>query len=120
MTRTVVATEALWRLVERAGRDPDPDLRAAAHALLRSGTNPAPPRRSHLSPDEAAGLLGVSLTTVYRWCRNGTIPAERFGQLWRIPTSALANGDQPPPTVATEVADTGPVSDGDPHDQEQT
>ena len=94
MKRTIVATDALWRLVDRAGRDPDPDLRAAAHALVKSGTNPAPPRRTHLSPQEAAGLLGVSVTTVYRRIHDGSIPHERLGRLVRIPAAVVTNPHQ--------------------------
>ena len=105
--------------IERAGRDPDPDLRAAAHALLRSGTNPAPPRRTHLSPREAADLLGVSVTTVYRRVADGSLPHERLGRLVRIPTAVVTSRQQSSAVATVDDSDTGTPDDA-PNDQENT
>ena len=46
-------------------------------------------RASVYTPSEAAAVLKVPLQTVWRWCRNGTIPAVKFGRTWRIQRAAL-------------------------------
>ena len=42
-----------------------------------------------LTPAEVAGMLKVSLPTVYRWIRSGTLPSLRVGRGRRIRESAL-------------------------------
>jgi excisionase family DNA binding protein len=116
--RLIVDAAALARLVAAAADRPHPDLRAALVALVSTGTAPAPDRRPWLSPAEAAELLGVSLTTVRRRIADGTIPASKLGQLWRIPTGALTNGRQRSPTVATHDDGADEAGHGDPHDEE--
>jgi excisionase family DNA binding protein len=37
-----------------------------------------------LTVREVAAYLRVSRVTVWRWCRQGTIPASRVGRNWRI------------------------------------
>lgn len=37
-----------------------------------------------LTTAEAATFLRVSQATVWRWCREGVIPAARIGHIWRI------------------------------------
>lgn len=37
-----------------------------------------------LTVQEVAAYLRVSRVTVWRWCRDGTIPAVRLGRNWRI------------------------------------
>ena len=38
-----------------------------------------------LTVTEVANYLRVSRVTVWRWCKDGTIPACRVGRNWRIP-----------------------------------
>jgi excisionase family DNA binding protein len=42
-----------------------------------------------LSVDEVASYLGVGPITVYRWCRQGRLPAVKVGKVWRIRRGAL-------------------------------
>src|SRR5437763_13845619 len=42
-----------------------------------------------LSVDEVASYLGVGPITVYRWCRQGRLPALKVGKAWRIRRGAL-------------------------------
>ena len=59
------------------------------------------------SPREAAKLVGVSPTTMYEWCRNGTVFARLMGRRWLIPDAALVafvNGQPYRPEEAVRVA----------------
>lgn len=38
-----------------------------------------------LTIQEVADYLRVSRSTVWRWCKDGTLPAFRIGRNWRIP-----------------------------------
>lgn len=42
-----------------------------------------------LSAEEVATYLGVTPVTVWRWCRNGSLPCLKIGRAWRIRRSAL-------------------------------
>ena len=42
-----------------------------------------------LGAEEVAGLMGVKETTVWRWCREGTIPCLKVGKHWRVRREAL-------------------------------
>src|SRR5918995_4693666 len=42
-----------------------------------------------LSTEEVAEYLGVGQATVYRWCREGSLPAVKIGRHWRVRRSAL-------------------------------
>ena len=42
-----------------------------------------------LSTEEVAEYLGVGQATVYRWCRDGGLPAVKIGRRWRVRRSAL-------------------------------
>ena len=42
-----------------------------------------------LTPQEVADYLKVPLQTVWRWCRQGTLPAVKIGKYWRVPREAL-------------------------------
>ena len=33
--------------------------------------------RTHLSPEEAAGMVGVHKATIYRWAKDGALPLKR-------------------------------------------
>lgn len=38
-----------------------------------------------LTPDDVAEFLVMSKAGVYRWLKDGTLPAYRLGKVWRIP-----------------------------------
>lgn len=42
-----------------------------------------------LGAEEVARLVGVKESTVWRWCREGTLPALKVGKHWRVRRSAL-------------------------------
>ena len=42
-----------------------------------------------LAAEDVAGLLGVKETTVWRWCREGTLPCLKVGRRWRIRREVL-------------------------------
>jgi len=42
------------------------------------------PRRLTYRPEEAAAALDISLSTVYRRIRDGTLVANKVGGVWRI------------------------------------
>lgn len=42
-----------------------------------------------LGVEEVAGYLGVTPVTVYRWCRDGSLPCLKVGRSWRIRRRAL-------------------------------
>src|SRR5215207_2685439 len=42
-----------------------------------------------LGAEEVAALLGVKETTVWRWCREGTLPCLKVGKHWRLRREAL-------------------------------
>ena len=42
-----------------------------------------------LSAEDVAELMGVKETTVWRWCREGTLPCLKVGKHWRIRREAL-------------------------------
>jgi len=42
-----------------------------------------------LGVDQVATYLGVHPMTVYRWCRDGRLPALKIGKSWRVPRTAL-------------------------------
>ena len=42
-----------------------------------------------LGAEDVAGLLGVKESTVWRWCREGTLPCLKVGKRWRVRREAL-------------------------------
>ena len=42
-----------------------------------------------LGAEEVAGLLGVKESTVWRWCREGTLPGLKVGKRWRVRREAM-------------------------------
>ena len=56
-----------------------------------------------LDVEEVAGYLGVTPVTVYRWCRDGSLPCLKVGRSWRIRRRALDDflkGGERPVTLA--------------------
>ena len=43
-----------------------------------------------LGTEEVAEYLGVGQVTVYRWCREGSLPCIKIGRRWRVRREALA------------------------------
>ena len=67
-----------------------------------------------LTVQEVAAFLRIGRVTVWRWCRDGTIPACRVGRNWRIPRAdflALLDSSLPlvlvPPCGQTTIATDG-------------
>jgi len=42
-----------------------------------------------LGAEDVAGLLGLKESTVWRWCREGTLPCLKVGKSWRVRREAL-------------------------------
>src|SRR5918997_4265304 len=42
-----------------------------------------------LGTEEVAEYLGVGPVSVYRWCREGSLPAVKIGRRWRVRREAL-------------------------------
>lgn len=42
-----------------------------------------------LGAEDVAALMGVKETTVWRWCREGTLPCLKVGKHWRVRREAL-------------------------------
>jgi excisionase family DNA binding protein len=51
---------------------------------------PDPARKPTLSVGEAADLLGICRSTLYRAIKDGEIPVIRIGRRYRVPTARLA------------------------------
>jgi excisionase family DNA binding protein len=45
--------------------------------------------KEFLSAEDVAELMGVKETTVWRWCREGTLPCLKVGKHWRLRREAL-------------------------------
>lgn len=60
-----------------------------------------------LGADEVAGLVGVKESTVWRWCREGRLPALKIGKHWRIRREVLEDflkrGENQPTTLAGQL-----------------
>jgi len=48
-----------------------------------------PANHELLTTDEAAAYLRVSQYTVWRWCKEGRLPAFQIGREWRIRKTRL-------------------------------
>lgn len=42
-----------------------------------------------LGTEEVARVLGVGQVTIWRWCREGSLPCAKIGRQWRVRRSAL-------------------------------
>ena len=49
------------------------------------------PETELLGAEDVAGLVGVKESTVWRWCREGTLPCLKVGKHWRVRREALEN-----------------------------
>lgn len=47
------------------------------------------PETDLLGAEAVAGLVGVKESTVWRWCREGTLPCLKVGKHWRVRREAL-------------------------------
>ena len=45
-----------------------------------------------LGAEEVAALLGVKESTIWRWCREGRLPALKVGKRWRVRREAHHQG----------------------------
>lgn len=43
-----------------------------------------PSDHKFLTTEEAAAYLRVSQQTIWRWCKDGRLPAFQIGRVWRI------------------------------------
>ena len=48
------------------------------------------------TPEEAAAFLGVKITTIRRWLREGEMQGTKYGRLWRIKESDLLKRKKKP------------------------
>src|SRR5829696_10274879 len=46
-------------------------------------------KKELLSAEDVAELMGVKETTVWRWCREGTLPCLKVGKHWRVRRGAF-------------------------------
>jgi excisionase family DNA binding protein len=49
------------------------------------------PDRDLLGVDDVAEYFGVGRVTVWRWCRDGTLPCAKVGKSWRVRREALSD-----------------------------
>lgn len=61
------------------------------------------PDKDLLEVPEVAGYLGVGEVTIYRWCREDSLPCIKLGKYWRIWRGALEEflGDRERPSTLT-------------------
>lgn len=79
MLRMLLAKEAV-DADQNSIKDPSPQSTLAA---------PVPPpwkNNEYMKPDEIAKEIGVDVSTVRRWLREGQIPSVRFGRAVRVKT----------------------------------
>ena len=43
----------------------------------------------YVTPAVAAKVLGICRKTLYKWLRDGQIPARRIGGIWLVPKKSL-------------------------------
>ena len=51
----------------------------------------ARPSEALLSAEELALYFGVKATTVYRWCKEGSVPCMKIGRYWRVRREELVD-----------------------------
>src|SRR5215213_8243425 len=67
------------------------DRKCEGKARERKGVGSVAERLEELlGTEEVAEYLGVGQVTVYRWCREGSLPCLKIGRRWRIRRDALA------------------------------
>jgi excisionase family DNA binding protein len=61
------------------------------------------PEKDLLEASEVAAYLGVGEVTIYRWCREDSLPCLKLGKSWRIRREALEEfiGERERPTTLT-------------------
>lgn len=67
-----------------------------------------------LTPPEVAEYFKVPLKTVWRWFRNGTLPAVKVGRYWRIRRDKLSSFIEAKENMAHEVGNQGQLVESQP------
>jgi excisionase family DNA binding protein len=67
-----------------------------------------------LTPTEVAECFKVPLKTVWRWFRNGTLPAVKVGRYWRIRRDTLSAFIEAKENAAHETAGKGQLLESQP------
>src|SRR5919199_1860371 len=57
--------------------------------VQNEGTMAQPLEKELLSAEDVAELIGVKETTVWRWCREGSLPCLKIGKHWRVRREGL-------------------------------
>lgn len=63
-----------------------------------------------LTVPEAAAALRLHPETIRRLIRRGDLAATKFGNVWRVPASAVEHHDPPPPKQRRPRQPTGELS----------
>ena len=68
-----------------------------------AGTSSNLPQKDLLEASEVAEYLGVGEVTIYRWCREDSLPCLKLGKSWRIRREALLEfiGERERPATLT-------------------
>lgn len=64
----------------------------------------------YLTMKQAAAIYGVSVTSIWRWCQNGTLPTVRLGGVVRIPANAIIR-PEPVEEQIRRIVDSTPMTD---------
>ena len=67
-----------------------------------------------LTPPEVAAYFKVPLKTVWRWFRNGTLPAVKVGRYWRIRRDKLSSFIEAKENAAHESGGKGQMAESQP------
>lgn len=52
--------------------------------MFSAKDHPSPAQKEMLTPQEAAQLLNVQRSTIYRWIKQGILPAYKINTCWRL------------------------------------
>src|SRR5215212_7634432 len=75
---------------EKSATKSKSDENASAEGAENGGTVARSSEKMELlGAEDVAELMGVKETTVWRWCREGTLPCLKVGKHWRLRREAL-------------------------------